>query len=260
MTSTPARPTLVLLPGTLCDARLFRRTACVLRGSARVILPSLHNLRRPVGAWAERLLRRLPPRFVLGGFSLGGLLALELLRRAPHRVEGLAMMASNADAGSRAGARRSRRLWRDWRTHGAGAVARSLKPRYFHHDRQRQRHAALVRDMALATPAAAARAQFAWAAERPSGLDALAASNVPLLVLSGANDPLCTRAMQQRMLRARPDSRWIELPRCGHFLPIEASSTSSRLLQQWLGGLERFRPSAGPADKFLARADTGATS
>lgn len=232
----PTRPTLVLLPGTLCDSRLFRQTARRLRATARVIQPSLHGLERPaqVPDWTARLLARLPTHFALGGFSLGGLLAIEMLRQAPQRVTGLAMIASNAEAASRIGQRRSVDLWRRWQAAGVTAVARSLKPRYFHHERQRCRHARLVRDMAKATPSAAARAQFEWAAQRPAGLPLLAASRVPMLVISGAADGLCPRALQRRIVQARPDARWIELPRCGHFVPLEAPSTLARALQRWL--------------------------
>jgi pimeloyl-ACP methyl ester carboxylesterase len=235
----PASPPLVLLPGTLCDRRLYGRTLRALQGRARVMLPGLRDLPRPadVPQWAGRLLARLPERFVLGGFSLGGLLALELLRQAPGRVAGLVMIASNAEGGSRAGAQRSRQLWRDWQRRGAQAVARSLKPRYFHHAGQRRRHAGLVRDMAKDTPTRAARAQFDFAAQRPAGLGVLAGSRMPVLVISGAQDGLCPPPLQRRMLQARPDACWIELPRCGHFVPLEATSALNQALHRWLTGL-----------------------
>lgn len=228
------RPCLVFIPGTLCDRRLFRRQARALRGQARVVTLEYRRLRAD-RSWLDAALRALPQHFSLAGFSLGGLWALELLRRAPERVQRLAMIASNAEAGSRRGARRNRALWRLWRGEGAASVARQVKPAYFHHPAQRRRHATLVRAMALATPAPAARAQFDWAARRPSGLPVLAASKQPLLIVSGANDGLCPRRLQQRMHAARSDgARWVELPRCGHFVPLEQPSRLTRLLADWL--------------------------
>jgi pimeloyl-ACP methyl ester carboxylesterase len=231
--AAPARPCLVLIPGTLCDGRLFARQARSLRGQARVLTLGYRQL--GAGArWVEQALARLPARFSLAGFSLGGLWALELLRRAPERIERLALIASNAEAGSRRGQQRSRALWRLWRRRGAAAVARQVKPAYFHHAAQRQRHARLVRDMALATPARAARAQFQWAARRPAGLPVLAAAAQPLLIVSGEHDRLCPRAWQRRMAQARPDARWVELPRCGHFVPLEQPARLGQLLSRWL--------------------------
>lgn len=221
-----------MLPGTLCDERLFSRQARALEPATRVWRTDYRDLRGP--SWCDVLLARLPPRFALAGFSLGGLWALELLRRAPERVKGLALVASNAEPGRRTVRRRSARLWRDWRRLGPESVVEAMQAQYFHHDRQRRRHAALLRDMARRTPTPAARAQFDWASCRPCGLQVLAASHVPLLVVSGARDRLCPRALQRRVVQARPDARWIELPRCGHFVPLEAHSALSRALQQWL--------------------------
>ena len=105
------KPVLVLFPGTLCDSRLFTRQARSLRPYARVISASYADLRE-MDCWLTRLLRQLPPRFSVAGFSLGGLIALEVLRRVPERIERLALIASNAQAGSVAGARRSAWLGR----------------------------------------------------------------------------------------------------------------------------------------------------
>lgn len=234
-----ALPWLVLIPGTLCDRRLFAAQARALRGRARVWCVDLHGLEMEVGAWAERLLQRLPPRFSLAGFSLGGLLALELLRRAPERVERLALVASNAEPGSRRARLRSRQQRATWRNGGARAVVDRLMPLYLPVPRQRARHAPLIHRMAGATPGAAARAQFDWAALRPSGHAAVAAHAAPLLVVSGADDRLCPRAQQQRLLATRPDARWLELRRCGHFIPLERPRPLSRLLAHWLAAPPR---------------------
>jgi pimeloyl-ACP methyl ester carboxylesterase len=234
-----ALPWLVLIPGTLCDRRLFAAQARALRGRARVWCVELDRLEADVGAWAEQMLRRLPRRFSVAGFSLGGLLALELLRRAPERVERLALVASNAEPGSRRAQRRSREQRAAWQHGSAAGLVDRLLPAYLRVPRQRARHAPLIRRMARATPGAAARAQFDWAAQRPSGHAALAAHAAPLLVVSGADDRLCPRAQQQRLRATRPDARWVELRRCGHFIPLERPRQLSRLLAHWLAAPPR---------------------
>ena len=92
-------PCLVMIPGTLCDSRIFARQKRALRGIADVRLVDYDDL-SPKRDWAGSLLARLPPRFSVLGFSLGGLWALELLRQAPQRVERIAMVASNAAGAS----------------------------------------------------------------------------------------------------------------------------------------------------------------
>ena len=253
----PRRPWLVLIPGTLCDAALFQAQTRALRMHARVWCADLHGLggsgrsggsggwgegNGAVGAWADALLRALPPRFSLGGFSLGGLLALELVRRAPERVERLALIASNAEAAGRKARHRGQAQRVGWQQGGAVALLRRLAPLYLPVPRRRAQHAPLIERMAGRTPTSAALAQFDWAARRPGGHTVLAAHPAPLLVVSGADDRLCPRAQQQRLHASRPDARWVELRRCGHFIPLERPWQLSRLLAQWLAAPARGEP------------------
>ena len=126
-----ALPTLVMIPGTLCDARVFKRQKQALRGVANVLIVDYRGLRN-LGQWATQLLQKLPTRFSVAGFSLGGLWALELLRLAPERVQRIAMIASNAQAASPDGQRKSAWLWKMWRDRGPSEVAKHVKPAYFH--------------------------------------------------------------------------------------------------------------------------------
>lgn len=226
-------PCLLLLAGTLCDRRVFARQQRALRGVARVVVVDYAELGAPQ-QWVDTLLRWLPARFSVAGFSLGGICALELLRRAPQRVDRIAMIASNAQPASALGRRKSAWLRKMWRDRGPGEVARQIKPAYFHHASVRRRHAALVHAMALRTPRRAALAQFAWAAERPEGFAALADFRGPLLLVSGAADRLCPPSWQCAMQRAQPAARWTELPRVGHFLPLEAAAALRDALLRWM--------------------------
>lgn len=228
-----ALPCLVMIPGTLCDGRIFAHQRRALRGIADVRMVGYDELGR-VHDWAEALLARLPQRFSIVGFSLGGLWALELLRKAPDRIERLAMVASNAHGASAAGRRKSAWLWKMWRAWGPAAVARHVKPGYFHHEQKRQRHAGLVHDMALRTDRKSAFAEFAWAASRADGRQALAGFAGPVLLVSGAKDRLCTPAMQRVMAQVQPRAQWLELPHVGHFVPLEAPARLSAALRHWL--------------------------
>ena len=226
-------PTLVMIPGTLCDAQVFQRQKQALRRVANVVVADYQGL-TDMERWVTRLLRQLPQQFSLAGFSLGGLCALELLRLAPQRVQRVAMIASNAQGGSVLGQRKSAWLWKMWRDRGPGEVARHVKPGYFHHALIRRRQARLVHQMALGTSRKAALAEFVWAATRPDGRAALAAFDGPLLLVSGAKDRLCPPRMQQAMVDAQPRAVWMQLPRVGHFVPLEAPKPLNHALQRWI--------------------------
>lgn len=88
---------LVLLPGLICDARLWRD---VVDGLAFSVAPMVADLRldETIAAMAERTLAAAPTRFALAGLSMGGYVALEIMRQAPDRVTHLALFDTSARA------------------------------------------------------------------------------------------------------------------------------------------------------------------
>ena len=87
----------VLLPGLICDQRLWRD---VIDGLAENIAPLVADLRLDdsIAAMASRTLAAAPPSFSLAGLSMGGYVALEIMRQAPERVTHLALLDTSARA------------------------------------------------------------------------------------------------------------------------------------------------------------------
>ncbi|MGA9252547.1 MAG: alpha/beta hydrolase, partial [Roseobacter sp.] len=85
---------LVLLPGMMCDARLFGPQIADLSVDHCVTVAPITQGGR-VEDIATLLLGRLPERFALAGLSMGGIVAMEILRRAPGRVSRLALLDTN---------------------------------------------------------------------------------------------------------------------------------------------------------------------
>lgn len=88
---------IVFLPGLICDARLWRD---VIDGMADTLAPMVADLRldETIAAMAARTLAAAPPRFALAGLSMGGYVALEIMRQAPERVTHLALFDTSARA------------------------------------------------------------------------------------------------------------------------------------------------------------------
>ena len=85
-------PTLLLLPGNMCDARLWGRI-CGVDG--------VHaDLSRDdsIEKMAQRLLFEHQGPLISIGFSMGGIVALEMARQAPERILGLILSDTNAGA------------------------------------------------------------------------------------------------------------------------------------------------------------------
>lgn len=237
-----AEPALrLLLPGTLCDGRLFAplRAAWAESGGPAgkgigCEVADLHALGHDPRAWWARLLERLPASFDVIGFSLGGVLALMLLDIAPHRVRRLVLVASNSQPG---GARHQQQVDEQreaWRTLGPRALADRMVRQATPQQRLGESLRTCVQDMAEATPEAAFHAQGQLNAQRPDGLPALARWTGPLLLASGAADPWCGADKQERIRSARPDAAWHELPGAGHYLPLECPGELAHLTDSFL--------------------------
>lgn len=235
---------LILLPGTLCDRRLFAAVARRLRPSVSV----------RVARWRELLGAQAPEWWRGGrainllGFSLGGIWALQQLGRQPAQgpgrtlcgawvgqpnIERLALVGSNAEAAGPAHQRRSREQQRLLRRQGTAAVARAAKAQYFA-VRPPRWQARLVVDMARRTPAAVARKQLRLAASRADGLHAFAAFPGPVAVMSGLQDRLCSPRQQRRLQSVRQDAYTQAWDRCGHMIPLEAPGRLALAIQRWL--------------------------
>lgn len=215
-----------LLPGTLCRRALFAGVVRRLRPSVVV-----HTLNWP--AARELLARADGPPLNLAGFSLGGIAALSLLQRAPERVGRLALIASNAEGASPAARKRARCQARLLARAGTAGVLAAALPNYFPGP-ARPGWRRLLAQMARRTHRADARAQFGLAATRPASHAALARFTGPVTVVAGARDALCTPTLQARLLQAQPAAAFTNIPRCGHFLPLQAPAALARALRAWL--------------------------
>ncbi|HTH27278.1 MAG TPA: alpha/beta hydrolase, partial [Sphingobium sp.] len=84
---------LVLLPGLICDERLWRDVIAGLGGRATVADLTQDD---SMAAMAARTLANAPARFALAGLSMGGYVAFEIMRQAPERVTHLALLDTSA--------------------------------------------------------------------------------------------------------------------------------------------------------------------
>ncbi|WP_459618703.1 alpha/beta fold hydrolase [Bordetella sp. 2513F-2] len=227
---------LVLLGGTLCDEALWQpMLQAAPRLAARACVAD-YSPHASAQAAAQDLLRTLPPRFAVAGFSLGGFVALALQARAPGRVAALSLIATNARADAPANAQARRQAVADAARVGVGAyVRRALWPSYVApgrlHDASLQAGiAAMAERVGLET----FRRQVDIALSRPDSLPRLPAIDVPTLIVSGEHDVLNPADRQREMAQGIPGSRWIALPDVGHFVPLEAPGMLAGALQAWL--------------------------
>jgi pimeloyl-ACP methyl ester carboxylesterase len=132
MTAEP----LILLPGLLCDARLWTHQSRDLADLSRPIVADLTG-RDTVTDLARDVLAGAPERFALAGLSMGGYVAQEIMRQAPERVTRLALLDTSARADSAEQSERRRGLIRLAETGKFKGVTPRLLPLLIHPDSSR---------------------------------------------------------------------------------------------------------------------------
>jgi pimeloyl-ACP methyl ester carboxylesterase len=224
---------LVLLPGLLNDARLWGHQAS-LGDLARVTVADLTR-DDTLAAMAERTLAAAPPRFALAGLSMGGYVAMEIMRRAPERVERLALLDTTARPDLPEQTERRRDAIRLAEAGGFDKVMPTLLPNLLHPDHLGvEAVAGLAKAMAKAVgPEAFARQQTAIMA-RPDSRPGLAEVGCPTLVLCGRQDLLTPLDRHQEMAGLVAGARLVVVEDCGHLSPIEQPHAVSAVLRYWL--------------------------
>lgn len=228
------RPALAFACAHMTDERLWAHQLAALQAT-HDCTPFVFREQDSMGAMADAILDRMPPRFTLVGLSLGGYVAFEVIRRALQRLERLVLIDTTAVADHPA--RRDGRL-RDIATVQQGGVdalipelpARWLLPAHTH-------DAALVALMDSMARSVGARGQFHQQTAmlaRPDSHADLARVRVPTLVMCGRQDPVTPLADHEAMAACVPGARLVVVEDCGHLSTIEQPEVVTQALQRWL--------------------------
>lgn len=228
------RAELVLLPGMLGDVTAWDDVAALLLAEASVRTARV-DLDDTVSDLAAGVLADAPPRFALAGHSLGGIVALEVVRQAPSRVTRLALLNSSARPPSEA----QLAAWAQWRDRSASGdfpvVARELAlvnlPTRRRHD---ARLVERVERMGRAVGEQGFLRQLRAQAGRPDSMPSLSSVTAPTLVVGSELDQVSPPALQRELADGIPGAELHLLRDCGHLSILEDPAGVAALLIPWL--------------------------
>jgi pimeloyl-ACP methyl ester carboxylesterase len=225
---------LVLIPGMMCDARLFAPQIAALSAQKPLLLAPIGGY-DTIEALASAVLADAPPRFALAGLSMGGIVAMQMISRAPERVERLALLDTNPRADlleTRVNRDRQIELVRQGRL---DAVMRDeMKPNYLADGPDRARILDLCMDMALSLGDDVFIRQSMALKTRADQCSNLQKVAVPTLVLCGSEDTLCPLDRHETMHGLIPRSRLTIIDGAGHLPTLEQPEATNAALLQWL--------------------------
>jgi len=228
----------VLLPGLVCDATVWSHARAALAAHRDVFIAE-YGLLDSLGAMSEKVLAESPPRFAVAGHSMGGRVALEIVRRAPQRVASLALLDTGAqplatgEAGEREAAGRQELLAIAREQGMAAMAARWVQGMVW---KPRLQDPALIDSiiqMFARRSADVFAAQISALLSRPDATGLLAGIRCPTLVLCGENDAWAPAARHREMAAQIPAAALALIPECGHMCTLERPEAVTRALLDW---------------------------
>jgi pimeloyl-ACP methyl ester carboxylesterase len=224
--STP----ILLVPGLNCSPRLYAAQIPALWRLGPVMVAD-HRRGETMAEIARQILAAAPSRFRLAGLSMGGYIALEIMRQAPGRVAKLALLDTSARPEAPEQTERRQKLI---------ALAEQGRMREIMDvlwlvmvDPSRLKESALrapMDEMAEETGAEAFIRQQRAIIGRADSRPTLAAIACPVLMIVGASDQLTSPTHAQEIAQEIPSAKLVTLAGCGHMSPMEKPEEVTKLL------------------------------
>ncbi|MDD5333022.1 MAG: alpha/beta fold hydrolase [Rhodoferax sp.] len=229
---------LVFLPGLAADAVMWRHQLSAMPAHLNPQVTDVHNRHASLPEMAAALLREQAGPLILCGASMGGMLAMEVVRQAPRRIQALALLGTNARPETEA-MRALRTAAIELFAQGrAEEVLRANLPLAFHPSRADDQ--ALLQsylEFVLRAGAEQLIRQNRAVMERPDARLHLGAVSCPTLVMCGDSDQLTPPECSREIAALIQGSELVLLPQCGHMLTMERPAEVNAALLAWLAPL-----------------------
>jgi pimeloyl-ACP methyl ester carboxylesterase len=247
----------LLVHGFPLDYTMWNAQIDALSARARVIAPDLRGYgQSPLGQvnsdrgitmdeYADELAELLDALhisepIILAGFSMGGYIAWQFVRKHGHRLRALIQCDTRAIADTdeaRAGRIKMADNVAEW---GSPRVAEMMGPKLLSAKALETRPelmAEIRRVVSNTSPAAIAAAQRGMAA-RSDVTAMLPSIKVPTLILVGAEDAISTRDEMREIAEAIPNAEFVEIPNSGHMTTMENPMAVNEAFSRFLAAME----------------------
>lgn len=229
------KPALVLLPGLLCDSALWQHQIKALEADVNIIVPDLTQ-GDTMPDLAKTVLSMAPETFALAGLSMGGYVAMEMLRREPSRITQLALIDTSARPDTDESRRKRRGLIELAQKGDFKGVTPRLLPMLIAAMRlQDETLTKLIIDMAGRVGMEAFLNQQKAILSRIDSRPHLSLIDVPTVIICGEQDALTPPEHAEEMASYIKQAELHLIPGAGHLSPLEQPTPVNKILKKWLG-------------------------
>ena len=225
---------LVFIPGMMCDSRLFQPQISEFSKQYLVCIAPL-SYSDSIEKISFEILRQLPPKFTLIGLSMGGILAMEIIKKAPERVMKIVLMDTNFK--SETSETKSKRIPQIKLVNEGkleAVMKKQILQNYLVKNKKNQKILELCLKMAKELGKEIFINQSKALAARKNYKEILKKIKVPSLIICGRYDRLCPIEVHREMESLIKYSTLEIIPDAAHLPTLEQPSYLNKILKEWL--------------------------
>jgi len=236
----------VLVHGFPVDSRMWDRVLADPSANVRVIAPDLPAFGKSsadqsftmesVAEDLHQLFSRIGVnRCVIGGFSMGGYVALAYAKKYASTLAGLILINTRAEADTTEGKEKRGKMIETVRKDGSRAIADAMFPNMLTKEHQSDSTVAnpLRQMMESCSPQAI---EFALRAmrERADQTSFLPSIAIPTLIIASDLDAIIPKTAAEAMNKAIPQSKLVMIANAGHASPVENPQAVNGAIREFI--------------------------
>ncbi|MBT6893915.1 MAG: alpha/beta hydrolase [Rhodobacterales bacterium] len=225
---------LVMIPGMMCDGRIFSPQIDELSDSIKISIADISG-HSSVEELASEVLKNSPPKFHLLGHSMGGIVAMEMCSQEPSRIEKLVLMDTNPKAElEEVKAMREPQIQAAKQGKLLDVMRDEMKPNYLADTEDKERILQICMDMAMSKGPEVFIKQSKALQSRLDQQNTLCSIDFPVLLICGSSDILCPVERHELMHSIINDSELKVINNAGHMPSLEQPQETTEVLKKWL--------------------------
>ena len=224
----------VMIPGMMCDERIFAHQIEELGTDTEVYIADISKY-SSIQELASDVLENSPPKFFLVGHSMGGIVAMEMCSQEPDRIEKLVIMDSNPKPElEETKLKREPQIRNVISGNLAQVMKEEMKPNYLADSYKQKDILNTCMEMALTLGPEVFVRQSRALQSRDDQQSTLKDLDIPVLIMCGSDDKLCSLEKHELMHNIINDSKLEVVMDAGHMPTLEQPQKTTEVIKSWL--------------------------